>query len=58
MITRRRFLASTAGLLGAAALPSFLSARQEALLWHDVKEWGVEGKGWNETARRQPSDSR
>src|SRR3989442_1927934 len=36
---------------GAAALPAFGSARQEALVWHDVRDWGVEGKGWNETSR-------
>lgn len=46
-ISRRAFIASAAAL--AASRLGF--ARQETPAWHDVKSWGVEGKGWTETAR-------
>jgi hypothetical protein len=55
VISRRGFL-TTAGALaaGAAALP--LRAQQPAkpepkLAWHDVRDWGVEGKGWTDTLK-------
>lgn len=52
-ITRRELL--SAALLGLAAGPS--SAQNPAprlqgdVAWHNVRDWGVEGRGWSETAR-------
>jgi hypothetical protein len=39
--------------LGAAAAGAARAqeAPEAALAWHDVREWGVEGKGWKETVR-------
>jgi lysophospholipase L1-like esterase len=50
MISRRLFLGSVAAAAGAAAFPRLLSA-QEGVKWVDVKDWGIEGKGWSETLR-------
>jgi hypothetical protein len=50
-ISRRAFLGSGAAGAVSLLLPRAAGARQEAPVWHDVKEWGVEGKGWTETAR-------
>jgi hypothetical protein len=47
MLSRRSFLVSAAAL----ALPIPARAAQDALAWHDVRDWGVEGKGWSETTR-------
>ncbi len=47
ILTRRSFLVSAAS--GSAAL--LLGARQDAVAWHDVRDWGVEGKGWSDTLR-------
>lgn len=51
---RRRFLAVVAG----SATTSFLlrTPRAQAIdaasiVWHDVREWGVEGKGWTDTEK-------
>jgi hypothetical protein len=46
-MTRRSFLASAAA--GSAAL--LVAARQDAPAWRDVRDWGVEGKGWTDTTR-------
>lgn len=51
MLSRRAFLGSAAAGAVALAGPRALRAGQEALVWRDVREWGVEGKGWAETAR-------
>ncbi|HLY09563.1 MAG TPA: SGNH/GDSL hydrolase family protein [Planctomycetota bacterium] len=50
-IGRRRFLASTAAGAASLLLPRPCRAAQDALLWHDAKSWGVEGRGWADTAR-------
>ena len=55
ILSRRTFLAAT----GAAATVSLIrqpmlakeAADQGVVVWHDVSEWGVEGRGWQETAR-------
>ncbi len=55
MHSRRDFLALTA----ASAAPLFLGglaraqkpATADSIRWHDVRDWGVEGKGWTETAK-------
>jgi lysophospholipase L1-like esterase len=59
-INRRSFLAATSTaatvtlldqpILGQPLLAKEV-ANQSKLAWHDVTEWGVEGKGWQETAR-------
>jgi lysophospholipase L1-like esterase len=49
-LTRRGFLAAAgAGLAAARAWAS--PCLQEAIVWRDVQKWGVEGKGWTDTAR-------
>lgn len=48
--TRRYFLKSTAASTAFLAL-SPLSGRIPDLAWHDVRDWGVEGKGWRNTQR-------
>lgn len=47
-ISRRAFISTFAV---AAAAPRFVFGRQDAVAWHDVKDWGVEGKGWTDTTR-------
>jgi len=53
LLDRRQFLA--AGVLGLSALRAGAQeapGRAEgALSWQDVREWGVEGRAWNDTAR-------
>ena len=54
--SRREFAALLAGGLVAAGLPSRASGEtspepDEDLDWRDVREWGVEGKGWSDTKR-------
>lgn len=49
--SRRSFMLSAAALTGSMALPAFPSRWREDLAWHDVRDWGVEGKGWSQTAR-------
>src|SRR5690242_8340811 len=48
-LSRRSFLASAA--VAAVSFPRIASARQDTIAWHDVKTWGVEGKGFTETLR-------
>ncbi len=58
-VTRRRFLVESTcrsaaiGVSGSMALMSggVGAAQQESVNWQDVSGWGVEGKGWSETAR-------
>jgi hypothetical protein len=40
-----------ASLSLAAVAPRLVFGRQDALAWHDVRNWGVEGKGWTDTER-------
>jgi lysophospholipase L1-like esterase len=51
MLSRRSFLISAAAGSAAIALPSLTRAAQDSLAWHDVRDWGVEGKGWSDTTR-------
>jgi len=51
----RRLFCSRVGV-GALALMNRSSWGQESrgkshLLWHDVRDWGVEGKGWTDTSK-------
>ncbi len=54
---RRGFLVLSAAGLARAACPWRTAGAAEAaenvdpIAWHDVREWGVEGKGWSDTAR-------
>jgi lysophospholipase L1-like esterase len=50
-LSRRSFLVSAAAGVAAAAMPRLVTAQQDALAWHDVKDWGIEGKGWADSTR-------
>ena len=53
-VDRRQFLAaSSAGiLLSNQLLGADVTAKSEkGLDWYNVEQWGVEGKGWNDTSR-------
>ena len=51
-VHRRRFL-KTVTAAGSLALTSKVTAQApqgvEDLIWHDVEDWGVEGRGWEAT---------
>lgn len=58
--SRRQFVTFSAAGAAAAALgriglgkesPSVKPKSEDGLTWHDVRDWGVEGRGWNQTAR-------
>lgn len=54
--SRREFATLLVGSAAAAGLASRASGDTTAegekdLDWHDVREWGVEGKGWSDTKR-------
>jgi len=55
LLDRRSFLTATGSAAAATLLPRPLLAKDEAgkpnFAWHDVTEWGVEGKGWEDTDR-------
>ena len=56
-VPRREFLSRAAtGLMATPLLwthpvGSARGQEQPKFTWHDVRDWGVEGKGWQETAR-------
>ena len=54
--SRREFATLIMGGMVAAGVSSRASGEtssepEEDLEWHDVREWGVEGKGWSDTIR-------
>lgn len=58
--SRREFLAFSAAGAAAASLsriglgqetPSVKPKLEDGLAWYDVRGWGVEGRGWSQTAR-------
>lgn len=54
LLDRRRLLAdAAAGLAGLWLLSSRRAAAVDAasIAWHDVRDWGVEGKGWTDTEK-------
>jgi len=60
MLTRREMLGVTTGTLAGLGLFSGVAragsnslepVREEGIAWYDVTQWGVEGRGWNDTAR-------
>ncbi len=49
--SRRQFLTLSTGAIigtatGQASAPSSPTPDKSGLIWHDVAEWGVEGRGW------------
>ena len=54
-INRRSFLTtlSAAALVAGTSRRGFAqeSAAEPKIVWHDVREWGVEGKGWSDTEK-------
>lgn len=59
-ISRRKFLGVAGGTLAATMVPCMpvvaapfvhSGSGQRGITWHDVRAWGVEGKGWRRTAR-------
>lgn len=56
-LNRRRFLALSTATAAAAALPGLLHAKElkpevaDGVDWYNVQDWGIEGKGWDDTAR-------
>ena len=50
-ISRRHFLKTSVASASLLAAPSFVTGRKAALTWHDVRDWGIEGKGWTNTKR-------
>ena len=59
MLNRRSFLVASGSALGAAAVagaspdsPARAPAGgRSAVVWHDVRAWGVSGRGWTDTER-------
>jgi len=58
-VSRRQFLAFSAAALAAAETGRSWGAEaasvkpklEDALAWRDVRDWGVEGRGWSDTER-------
>lgn len=48
-LDRRRFLAVTGAAAALPALPLAAQTEPAPIEWHDVQDWGVEGKGWSES---------
>ena len=49
--SRRHFMYLLAGTAAYAAMPGTARSNPRLLNWHNVAEWGVEGKGWTDTKR-------
>ncbi|HXX93903.1 MAG TPA: SGNH/GDSL hydrolase family protein [Planctomycetota bacterium] len=47
-LSRRSFLGVSTSL---ALAPQLAWGRPDEIAWHDVRDWGIEGKGWTETQR-------
>jgi hypothetical protein len=50
-ISRRQFVKVTAAGAAFAAIPNLVQSMPSVLTWHNVRDWGVEGRGWPETLR-------
>lgn len=55
-LNRRQMLALATTAVASAVAPTRAVAQQRSaaeseISWHDVQGWGVEGKGWSDTAR-------
>jgi len=50
--SRRQFLITSAlGLCSSRMLFAQTGEQPRSMEWHDVRDWGVEGKGWNDTTK-------
>ena len=50
-ITRRHLFQLIPGALATASLPNVIFPSSNAINWHNVQDWGIEGKGWSSTNR-------
>jgi lysophospholipase L1-like esterase len=54
-LSRRQFLTAGSTALAAVASPAWAAFQSPSvennIAWYDAQSWGVEGKGWNDTAR-------
>ncbi len=50
-VSRRQFLRFSAAGLGLAVCQQIKAQDSRKIVWHDVRDWGIEGKGWKETAK-------
>ncbi|MCA8999345.1 MAG: SGNH/GDSL hydrolase family protein [Planctomycetaceae bacterium] len=51
-VSRRQFLAATATTAASALVVPFSWGQDNPeIQWHDVRDWGIEGKGWNDTEK-------
>jgi len=51
VFTRRQVLRVFAvGAFSGGAIPRGNAQPEQGITWHDVRDWGVEGKGWSDTA--------
>lgn len=50
-LTRRHLFQLIPGALACTLVPTVAHARNRAINWHNVQDWGVEGKGWMNTNR-------
>jgi hypothetical protein len=48
-LNRRTFVKTTATLAASAALPA-IASQSDGIQWHDVRDWGVEGRGFDDTS--------
>ena len=49
--SRRHFLQLLAGGAAWVTLPLGARLRPSDITWYDVRDWGVEGRGWSDTKR-------
>lgn len=50
-ISRRHFLAASGAATLATLAPAWGQTPTKTVSWHDVRDWGIEGKGWEDTAK-------
>lgn len=54
-LPRRRFIQQLTGGTLALSIPMIypisLDAQSDEIKWHNVEDWGIEGKGWTDTKR-------
>lgn len=55
-VTRRGFLQSTLATAAALTVMPVTKGDSADLTWHDVSEWGVEGRGWEDQPRQRYYD--
>lgn len=50
-MTRRHLFQLVPGAMAFASLPDLALTKPENIQWHNVQDWGIEGKGWMDTNR-------